>query len=127
MSKSTEDTAPARSVEQVEVPKGILVSYIIEEANSYGDLEDWTEPPVRGKCESLEWSLRDVDAWTVDCDDERIVLSGTTTGSWSEQTSRGSFSHPAEYETHTELVEIMISADYSDSPQGDYLIHAELG
>lgn len=92
-------------IETVSVPKEALVEHIVGEALEYGVAEEHVGAPERGDFE-IDYSIRDVDDWTVEIHDDQITLQGMTEGSYQVQTLSArrnppGKAHPAEYEKRT--------------------------
>lgn len=118
--------------EVTRVPTQLLARHVLAEALEVGDLQEHVQSPIRGGDHDVEYSLRDVDDWNVDTDGSEIVLSAVTEGDYQIKTARAvtnappSRCHPAEYESRSMPVGIVIRADWSaHDGLGEYTIEVE--
>lgn len=108
----------------VEVPDHVIATFAIERAIEYGEYD---VPSTIGLGEygqyetELDWSMNDVtpESCEVEMIDENIInVHDTIEASYSEQVSRRTRHHPAEYEHHTTPlhITIVIRLDTLDTP-----------
>lgn len=115
--------------DSTKVPKGALVEHVIHLAEEFGEWEDHASvSPERGVDVDLDWSVHDVDDWTVDVDDGGFELTGFCDGEYAVQTARArrnppGKAHPAEYETRTREVAVEIRVDTENPPTGIWDCH----
>lgn len=113
---------PVADRSRVRVERETLIDHLIASALEYGFVDDLVAPPDPHSDSEVDFSLKDVDSWDIDPDGDRIILTGRTTGTWSERVSRATRHHPAEYEQHEIPVKITVIADFEASPLGEYTI-----
>jgi len=117
--------------ETTTLPKEPLVEHLVAEAYE-GGIEEHVGPTERGVDADVEWSLDDVDEWTVGYHgDGQIEAHGIVTGRYAVQERSATYNppgqaHPAEYRTETIEIGVTLVADWSEEPLGGVTGHAEV-